>query len=447
MTANDNHLDLLTDLISKATKAGADAADAVSIDSRSLSLTWRLGNQEQLERSENADLGLRVFVGRKQAIVSSSDTSPEALDELVERAVAMARSVPEDTFCGLADPDQLATEIPDIDSFDASEPSTADLADRAAKAEEAALAVDGVTNSEGASASWGMSRVALAASNGFAQAYSGSRQSLSASVIAGEGTAMETDYDYASAVYGADLRTPEDIGRSAGEKAVRRLNPRKMPSTQVPVVYDPRVSRSIVSHLSAAINGTSVARGTTFLKDRMGEKIFADGVVVVDDPHRRRGLGSRPFDGEGVATTRREVIADGTLTTWLLDLRSARQLGLETTGHASRGTSSPPSPSSSNFYMEAGTLSPKELIADIKSGFYVTDMMGFGLNFVTGDYSRGATGFWIENGELAYPVSEVTVAGNMSKMFAAITPADDLEFRYGTDAPTLRIDGMTVAGT
>lgn len=440
-------LDLLTDLIGRASRAGADAADAVLAESVSLTMAQRLGEREHLERSESTDVGLRVLIGQRQAIVSSSDTSSAALDELVERAVAMARTVPEDPYCGLADPGQLAVDIPDLDSVDPNEPSPEVLAERAAAAEEAALAVGGVTNSEGASASWGGSTFTLAATNGFAHVYRGSRSSVSVSVIAGEGTAMETDYDFGYAVYGEDLRDPADVGRSAGEKAVARLNPRKVPSAQVPLIYDPRVSKTIVGHLSAAINGNAVARGTTFLKEDMGKKVFADGIGIVDDPHRPRGLGSRPFDGEGVATSRRNVIDDGRLTTWFLDLRSARQLGLETTGHASRGPSSPPSPSSSNLYLEAGSVSPEALMADIESGFYVTDMMGFGLNFVTGDYSRGASGFWIENGQRAYPVSEVTVAGNMRDMFANLTPADDLEFRYGTDAPTLRIDGMTVAGT
>jgi len=446
MNKQNNALSLLNDLIDKALAAGADAADGVFVESVSLSLSQRLGEQENLGRSENADLGLRVLIGPRQAMVSSSDTSREAMDELVGRCVAMARSVPEDPFCGLADQDQLATEFPDLDVCDESEPDTEILSARAAAAEDAARAVPGVTNSEGAEAGWGRTKVAIAGSNGFQQTRSGSGHSISVSVLAGEGTSMERDYDYDSKVYGEDLSSPVDIGRSAGEKAVRRLNPIKASSEQVPVVYDPRVSNSLVGHLAGAVNGSSVARGTTFLKDKMGEKLFPEAVTIVDDPHRIRGLRSKNFDGEGVGTKRLSVVEDGVLKSWILDLRSARQLGLETTGHASRGTSSPPSPSTTNLYLEAGSLTHEELIADIKEGLYITEMMGFGINGITGDYSRGASGFWIENGTISYPVSELTIAGNLMDMFAHLTAADDLEFRYGTNAPTIRVEGMTVAG-
>ena len=446
MNTDTDNLDLLADLIAKARSAGADTADAVFVEGVSLSLARRLGKPERLERAEGADLGLRVFIGRRQAIVSSSDRSAEALAELVERAVAMARSVPEDPFCGLAEPDMLAAAVPDLDILDAGEPTPETLADWAARAEDAARAVEGVTNSEGAEASWGRSTIAMAAGNGFGGTYSGSHYAISVSVLAGEGTAMERDYDFTSTVYAEDLRQPEEIGRAAGERTVRRLNPRKADSAQVPVVYDPRVARSLLGHLAGAVNGSAVARGTSFLKDRLGQAIFPASVTIVDDPLRRRGLRSKPFDGEGVATSLHNVIDGGVLSTWFLDLRSARQLEMATTGHASRGTSSPPSPSATNLYLEPGTVSPAELLGDIDSGFYVTELIGFGVNGVTGDYSRGASGFWIEKGALAYPVSEVTVAGNLTHMFANITAADDLEFRYGTDAPTLRIDGMTVAG-
>jgi len=308
------------------------------------------------------------------------------------------------------------------------------------------MAVDGVTNSEGGSAGWGTNTVAMAASSGFARAYANSSHSLSASVIAGEGTGMERDYDYTAAVFAEDMDSPETIGKSAGEKAVRRLNPKKAETASVAIVFDTRVSKSLVGHFSAAINGSSVARGTSFLKDKMGEKIFADGINIIDDPHRRRGLKSRPFDGEGIATKRLPLIEDGRLRTWVMDLRSARQLGLQTTGHASRGTSSAPSPSSSNLYLEAGDASPEELMADIKQGLFVNELIGFGINGVTGDYSRGASGFWIENGKITYPVSEVTIAGNLNDMFANLSAANDLEIKYGIDAPTLRVEGMTVAG-
>jgi len=306
--------------------------------------------------------------------------------------------------------------------------------------------VPGVTNSEGASASWSSSEIALVTSTGFAQTRRASRHSIGVSVLAGTGTAMERDYDYDTKVYAADLADAEAIGRSAGEKTVRRLNPQKVKTQQAPVIFDPRVANTIPGHMSSAINGSSVARGTTFLKDAMGTQIFAAGVTIVDDPHRRRGLRSKPFDGEGVATRRMNVVEDGRLTTWILDCRSARQLKLVTTGHATRGTSSPPSPGASNLYMEAGSVSPRDLIGGIKQGLYVTELIGMGVNGVTGDYSRGCSGFWIEDGELTFPVSELTIAGNLKDMFKAVTPADDLEFKYGTNAPTLRIDGMTVAG-
>jgi len=360
--------------------------------------------------------------------------------------MAMAREVPQDPWCGLAGPDALATDFPDLDIFDSSEPGDAELADMAACAEETAMSVKGITNSEGAEAGWGRGSISLVSSNGFARSYWTSSNSLAVSVLAGQGTAMERDYDYARSVHAEDLRRAEDIGRKAGELAVARLDPRKVKTTQVTVVFDPRVSNSLIGHLSSAINGTAVARATTFLKDSMGESIFPKSINIIDDPNRRRGLKSRPFDGEGLASEKRKIIDGGVLKTWITDLASSRQLGTESTGHARRGTSSPPSPGASNFYMEAGEISPAELIADIKSGFYVTELIGFGINQLTGDYSRGAGGFWIEDGEIAYPVSEVTIAGNLNHIFANMTAADDLEFRFGTDAPTLRIEGMTVAG-
>ena len=388
-------LNLLEDLIGCAKKTGAEAADAVFVKGVSLSQTIRLGKPEHLERSEGSDIGLRVLMGKRQAMVSSSDASPEALDELCERAVAMARAVPEDPYCGLAKPDQLAKNFPDVDSCDSFEPDADHLSDLANRTEQAAMAVDGVTNSEGGSAGWGMNTVAMAASNGFARAYSNSSHSLSASVLAGVGTDMERDYDYTAAVYASDMDSPETIGKSAGEKAVKRLNPQKVETAAVPLIFDTRVSKSLVGHLSSAVNGSSIARGTSFLKDKMGERIFPEGINIIDDPLRQRGLKSRPFDGEGIATGRMNLIEDGVLKTWVLDLRSARQLGLQTTGHASRGTSSPPSPSASNLYLEPGDVSPEDLMADIKQGFYVNELIGFGINGVTGDYSRGASGVWI----------------------------------------------------
>lgn len=439
-------LNLLQDLIKRAQAQGADAADAVFAQGTSLSLSWRKGEVEQLERSEGQDLGLRVFVGKSQAIVSSSDIGKTALDELVERAVAMAKMVPADPYAGLADPDQLATEFMDFDMFDPSQPSAEELTESARIAEEAGLEVAGVSNSEGAGAGFSQSSIAFAASNGFAHTYQRSRHSLSASMLAGEGTGMERDYDYTGAVWAEDLQGAAAIGRSAGERAVRRLNPKKAKTQQVPVVFDHRAARSLVGHLSSAINGSSIARGTSFLKDKMGADIFAPSITIVDDPHRMRGLRSAAFDDEGIATQKRNIIDQGKLTTWLLDLRSARQLGLHSTGHAGRSVSSPPSPGASNLYLQAGELSVADLIKDIKAGFLVTELIGMGVSTVTGDYSRGASGFWIEDGEIAHAVSEVTVAGHLKDMFLSMTPANDLKFLYGVDAPTVRIEGMTLAG-
>lgn len=437
---------VLESVIAAARRQGADAADALLVESVSASVSYRLGKLEDVERSESADLGLRVFVGKRVAMISSSDFSPEALRGLPERAIAMAKLAPEDRFAGLAPKDRLARTIHDLDLEDKDEPAAEILVERARTAEQAGLAVAGVTNSEGGGAGFSRMGIALATSEGFFGRYAGTSHNTGVAVLAGEGTGMERDYDHASARHAKDLLGAEAIGRSAGEKAVRRLNPRKVKSQSAPVVFDPREAGGLLGHFAGAISGASVARGTSFLKDRMGTEIFGPHVRVIDDPHRLRGLRSKPFDGEGVANARRALIDKGVLTSWLLDCASARQLGLETTGHAARGTGGPPSPSTTNLYMEAGSLSRKDLIADIKQGFYVTELMGMGVNGVTGDYSRGAAGFWIENGEIAFPVSEVTIAGNLKEMFRRLTPADDLEFRYGTNAPTCRIEGMTIAG-
>ena len=438
---------LLVDLLKWAKAAGADAADALYVNGESISVAQRMGEREKLESSEGRDLGLRVFVGQRQAFVSSTDFAPAALRTLAQRAVDMARAVPEDPVCGIAPEELLARSWPDLDLDDKRRPSARSLLAMAAEAEDAARAVKGVTNSEGAEASWGRTSVALAASNGFAGGYRRSGISLSCSVLGGEGTGMERDYEWSSAVHFEDLMAPARVGRNAGKFVVRRLNPRKAQSARVPVVYDRRVSGGLIGHLASAINGRAVARGTSFLKDRMGEKIFADGIRILDNPRRLRGLGSRPFDAEGLATKRYAVIDDGHLTTWLLDLAAARQLKLKPTGHAARGTSGPPSPTTSNFYLEKGKLSVDELIGDIKSGLFITDLIGFGVNGVTGDYSRGASGFWIENGKLGWPVSGITVAGNLKDMFLNMTPANDLQFKGATNAPTVRIEGLTVAGS
>jgi len=437
---------LLGTLLDAAKRAGADAADALMVNNVSSSVSYRLGKLEDVERSESADLGLRVFVGQKVAFVSSTDFSADALAALPGRALAMARLAPEDKFAGLAPAELLARDFPALDLEDPAEPAAETLVAWARDAEAAGLAVPGVTNSEGGGASYSRSAIALATSSGFYGAYAGTSHSVGVAVLAGEGVGMERDYDHASARHASDLKAAAAIGKHAGEKAVRRLNPRKVKSQAVPVVFHAEEAAGLLGHFAGAISGASIARGVSFLKDRMGEAVFAPGVSIIDDPHRLRGLRSKPFDGEGVANKRRALIDQGRLTTWLLDCASARQLGLTSTGHAARGTGGPPTPSATNLYMEPGKLSHAELIADIKQGFYVTELMGMGVNGVTGDYSRGASGFWIENGQIAYPVSEVTIAGNLKDMFTHLTAADDLQFRFGINAPTCRIEGMTIAG-
>jgi PmbA protein len=433
-------------LVKAARAAGADTADAVAVRSMSLSIEVRDGAVEESESSEGDDLGLRVLIGRRQAVVSTNDTSSAGYRELAERAVAMARVAPEDKYAGLADQDRLAHRFPDLDLIDRDLPTVPQLEALAREAEKAGLAVKGVSKSGGASASAGIGGMVLITSHGFRGAYLGSQHGVSMTAIAGDGIGMERDYDFSSALHAADLESPEKIGRTAGERAVARANPRKVSTRKVPVVFDPRVAGSLVSHLASAANGASVARKTSFLREKMGEQLFAKGIRIIDDPLRVRGLRSRPFDGEGVAGQRLALVDDGRLASWLLDSATARELGLTTTGHAQRGVSSGPSPGASNLHLEAGALSPEQLIADIADGFYVTDLIGMGVSMVTGDYSRGASGFWIENGQRTYAVSEVTIAGHLSDIFRTLTPASDLVFRYGTNAPTVRLEGLTVAG-
>ncbi len=437
-------------LVAAARRAGADQSDALAVRSVALSVEVRDGAVEESQRSEGDDLGLRVIVGHKQAVVSTNDLQGSNFDALAERAVAMARAAPDDRFAGLAEASRLAGDVTkDVAALDLLDPDMPDVAlleERAREAEAAGLAVRGVSKSDGASASAYIGGLVLVTSHGFHGATIASRHAVSMTAIAGDGTGMERDYDFSSTLHASDLENARAIGRRAGERAVKRLNPRKVTTRRVPVVLDSRVSGSIVGHVASAANGSAIARGTSFLRDKLGDKILPSGTHIIDDPLRPRGLRSRPFDVEGIAGRSRHLVEDGVLKTWILDCATARELGLETTGHAQRGVSSTPSPGASNLHMTPGSKSPDELIADIVDGFFVTDMIGMGVNLVTGDYSRGASGFWIENGELTYPVSEVTIAGHLSEMFANLVPANDLVFRYGTNAPTLRIEGMTVAG-
>lgn len=447
MLTNEQACDRAADIVSRARAAGADAADAVFAADQSLSVSVRMGALEEVERSESAELGLRVFVGKRSASVSTSDLSSGALSLLVERAIAMAKEAPEDAWAGLAPQERLMHGAPaqlDLDDGAATSPEA--LKAIALAAEDAARSVLGVSNSEGGTAGASRAQMALATSHGFVGGYSTSSHGVSASVLAGGDGAMERDYAHHSARHASMLESPELIGRQAGERAVARLNPVRVESGAMPVVFDRRVSSSILGHLLGAISGAAITRKTSFLLESLGKQIFAKGITICDDPHRPHGLRSRPFDGEGLSVQPVSLVENGNLETWLLESASARQLGLAPTGHASRGVGGAPGVSPSNLYMQPGSIPPETMIGEIKHGILVTELIGQGVNGVTGDYSRGAAGFLIQNGEIAGPVSEITIAGNLKDMFLALTAANDLSFRYGINAPTLRIDGMTIAG-
>jgi len=431
-------------LVEAARRAGADAADAVAVRSRSKGVSVRLGKVESTEASESDDISLRVFVGKRVASISATASSEPK--SLAERAVAMAKVSPEDPYQGLVDASLLSQGTVDLDVFDATELSADQLREAALEAEEAALAVKGVTNSGGSGASAGMGGMVLATSHGFVGHYAGTRFSRSVSAIAGEGTGMERDYDFSSRQHFADLDMAASVGKSAGERAVRRLGGRKVPTGTVTVVLDPRVARGIAGHLAGAINGASVARKTSFLRDMMGKQVAAAAITVTDDPLRRRGQASRPFDGEGVRGQPLTMVENGVLRHWFLSNSAAMELGLVTNGRGSRAGSSV-SPSSTNLAIEPGSVDAKEMIGALTSGFYVTEVFGQGVDMITGEYSRGASGFWIENGEITYPVTEVTIASNLKTMFLNLVPANDLDRNFGTAAPTLMIEGMTLAGS
>jgi PmbA protein len=434
-------------LVEAAVRAGADAADVLYVGDASTEVSVRLGALEDVVRSEGEEIGLRFFAGRRSASVSSSDLSADALAALVGRAAAMARAAPEDPDAGLAPADRLLfAPSPDLEADDGADPSPAALKERSLAIEAAARAVPGVTNSEGAGVSAGRTVVALATSHGFARGYTTSGYGAFASVIAGEGGGMQRDSASHHVRHFADLDEPGDLGRLAGERAVKRLGSATLASGTMPVVFDPRIGGSLIGHLLGAIAGPAIARRTSFLLGREGEALFDAGITIFDDPHRRRGLKSKPFDGEGVATRPHALIDNGVLTGWLLNSASARQLGLETNGHATRGIGGSPGTGATNVHLEPGLVTPAALIADIGQGLYVTELIGQGVNPVTGDYSRGAAGFIIAGGELGAPVDEITIAGNLIDMFRALTAADDLELRRAINVPTLRVDGMTVAG-
>ena len=447
MLTPDNARDRCADLIARARAAGADNADAVYVASASQSVGVRLGALEDVERSESEHIGLRVFAGTGSASIGSSDFGDAALDELAARAVAMARLAPPDPYAGLADADRLLRDAPPaLDLDDGGEADPEQLRAMAMAAEEAGRAVAGITNSNGGSASSGRSVVALVTSHGFSGGYAASNHGISASLVAGEGAAMQRDYAWASVRHAVDLPDPATIGHDAATRAVRRLNPARMRSGPMPVVFDPRVGSSLVGHLIGAMTGSSIARRASFLLDRDGAQLFDSAITIMDEPHIARGLRSRPFDGEGLPARAGALVDQGRLTGWLMDSAAARQLGLAPSGHAGRGGSGAPHVTTGNVVLCPGTLSPAALIADITEGVYVTELIGSGVNGVTGDYSRGASGYRITNGTIGEAIAEFTIAGNLIAMFAALTAADDLERRFGIDVPTLRVDGMTVAG-
>jgi PmbA protein len=436
---------IVESLVERGIGAGATAADAIYVGSRSSGVQVRLGELEDVARSEGEEIGLRLFVGQRSASVASSDLSKEVLDMLVERCLAMAKEAPEDPFAGLAPTELLHRgELPFIDNEDSREPDPAELRERALEAENAALAIAGVTNSSGSGASASASTLALATSGGFSGAYRTSGHGCSTTVVAGEGSGMQRDHAWHSARHLEDLEAPDIIGRRAGERAVARLNPTRPRPGKYPVLFEPRAGASLLGHFIGAINGSAVARKTSFLQDKLGDRVFAAGITIIDDPLRLRGLRSRPFDGEGLSVSRRELVVDGILQSWIAESASARQLGIQPTGNASRGVGGAPGAAPTNLYMTAGSRTREELLAAFPEAVLVTELIGQGVNNVTGDYSRGATGFMVRNGEIAEPVAEITVASNLIDMFATLEPASDLEFRYGTDVATLLVPEMTV---
>lgn len=430
-------------LVEAAKRAGADACDAVAITGVSLSVDVRDGKVEETDRAEGDDVTLRVFVGKRTASVSSNTLDdPKAL---AERAVAMAKVAPEDPYAGLADEARLLKDVPVLEILDETEMDAGRLADLARGAEEAGLAVSGVTKSGGAGASWRLAGVVLATSHGFLGSYMTSRHGLSMTAVAGEGTGMERDYDYDYRTFFEDMDSPADIGRRAGERAVRRLNPEKLSTRTANVIYESRAARSLLGHLGGAVNGASVARKSSFLREKMGQRIFSNGVTIIDDPFKARGAATRPFDGEGTGAERLEIVEDGVLKHWFLDSASARELGLAPNGRAHRGGSGT-APGATNLTLQPGAKSPEELMKDVGEGLWVTDLIGHGVNGVTGDYSRGAAGFWFENGQPVKPVSEITIAGNLNDMFARLVPANDLDARYSVASPSILIEGLALAG-
>ena len=445
-----NDKDVMNILIDTALSNGATAADCVLSRSRGLSLTRRLGKDETIERYEDFDTGLRVFVGNQIASVSTNDNSETAIRDVAKRAVDMAKIAPQDDFSLIASQETL-NDFPiqnsiSVDSYDEVEPNIDIIRDRAKVVEDSALSVKGITNSDGADASWGEGETLLMTSNGFFGSSKKSNHSVSVVVIAEKDGKMERDYDYSSKVFGKDLRNSNHIGIEAAKKTLARIGATKPLTGKYPVIFDPRVSRSIAGHFASAINGSAIARKTSFLKDMLNKQIANPAINIIDDPFLKRGLGSRLFDAEGLGSRKYTLIKDGVLEQWLLDLSSAKQLNLKPSGNAKRGISGPPSPGTSNFMISPGDVTPDNLIKNVSEGFFVTDMIGSSVSMITGDYSRGASGFWIKNGELSIPITEATIAGNLKEMFMTLQPANDIDHSHSINSPTLLIEGMTIAG-
>lgn len=441
-----NRLDLLQDVITKALKLGASDVDAIIIDSTSLSSEVRLGKLINIDREENASIALRVLIDQKQAIVSTSDFSTNSLDDVIDRAIAMAKVTPKNPHLFLAEREQMAKDIIDLELYDSNEPSAEDLIEQAKITESYALENRNITNSEGAAANYHTGKIYFSTSKGFVSSYQTSSRSLSLSVIAGKDQDMQTGGSYSIARFAEDLKSEREVGIEAASKAIDKMNPRKLPTAEMAVIFDRKMAGGILSALSSAINGSSISRGTSFLVNHLGNEIFRSNINIIDDPFIKRGLSSRPFDAEAILGKKVNVVENGILNSYFLDLQTASKLNLHSTGHAMRGLSSSPSPGISNLYMQAGQSSLEEMIKSIKRGILVTEVFGHGANIVTGDYSQGVGGFCIENGQITYPISEITIAGNLKDMFKNIIPANDLKFEYSINSPSLLIEKMTVAG-
>lgn len=441
-----NFEELSEKIIKKTIASGATDCDVVLAKGESKSISYRLGKIEDIDKSDGRTFGIRALIGNQQAFISSSDPDDENIDKLVHKVVQMANLAPEDDTACLGDSKYFETNFESLDLCQNEETSTEKLIEMVKECEDEALSQTGITNSEGSGASYGYSEFFLATSNGFNGGYKSSSNSISCSVIAGEGQSMERDYDYAVAKHIEDLSSPKEVGLSSAKKALQRMNPKKINSCQTPVIFDKRISSKIIGYVAGAASGSSIARGTSFLKDSLNQQIFNKDISIVDDPKIIRGLGSKPFDGEGIKTNQKEIVSNGILKSWLLNTSTAIKLDLKSTGHASRSIGSPPGISTSNLYMVNGIYSYNDLINSIKSGFYATELIGMGVNLVTGDYSMGASGMWIENGEIKYAVSEVTIASNLKEMFLNLSAANDLEFKSSSNAPTIKIENMTLAG-